>query len=156
MDTKTVGSFNKIHGSKENIPYDLFWPKELDYIIKIMYTYGSLLVSPGQKELTRVWEDMDTGEDNKNKLNFHDPFYYIFFYRITIDDHKNYITLTPLQRKHGLPTGGIIGYSILFLKRIRQIATLQWNTGCGLIITTLYSTSTIKILIFPSIENERL
>ena len=91
MDTKTVGSFNKIHGSMENIPYDLFWPKELDYIIKIMYTYGSLLVSPGQNELTRVWEDMDTGEDNKNKLNFHDPFYYIFFYRITIDDHKNYI-----------------------------------------------------------------
>ena len=49
MSAKYVGGIDTLHVSMDNIPYDLFWMKDLNYLIKIMANYGVLLFTRGQK-----------------------------------------------------------------------------------------------------------
>ena len=49
MSAKDVGGIDTLHVSIDNIPYDLFWMKDLNYLIKIMANYGVLLFPRGQK-----------------------------------------------------------------------------------------------------------
>ena len=47
MSVKDVGGIDTIHGSIENIPYSLFYMKQLDYLINIISNYAVLLVTFG-------------------------------------------------------------------------------------------------------------
>ena len=49
MSVKDVGGIDTIHGSIENIPYSLFYMKQLDYLINIISNYAVLLVTFGKK-----------------------------------------------------------------------------------------------------------
>jgi hypothetical protein len=50
MDGKEVGDYNSLPGTLEGVPYDQFVMKDAGYTMKIMSTYGSLLVKDGQKD----------------------------------------------------------------------------------------------------------
>ena len=52
MAAKEVGSINTLHGSMDNIQYDLFFLKETNYTMNVMSTYGGFLVPTGQKHPT--------------------------------------------------------------------------------------------------------
>ena len=56
MSTKEVGSVDTLHGSMQNIHYDLLCLKETEYTMNIMSDYYGLLVIIVQKVSTRVWE----------------------------------------------------------------------------------------------------
>ena len=47
---------DSLHGVLDGIPYDIFSMKELDYVMKVMSTYGGLVVKEGQKDSTRKYE----------------------------------------------------------------------------------------------------
>ena len=47
MATKDVDGINKLHVSIYNIPYNLLYMKEPDYIINIMSTCGNFLFPTG-------------------------------------------------------------------------------------------------------------
>ena len=48
MATKDVGNIDTLHCSVYNIHYNLFCLKDTDYKMKIISTYGELLVPTGQ------------------------------------------------------------------------------------------------------------
>jgi hypothetical protein len=51
MEAKAVGNCDSLPGTLEGILYNLFVLKDAGYMMKIMSTYGSLLVNDGQKIL---------------------------------------------------------------------------------------------------------
>jgi hypothetical protein len=50
MEGKEIGAYNLLPGTLEGVPYDLFVLKDACYTMKIMSTYGSLLMKDGQKD----------------------------------------------------------------------------------------------------------
>jgi hypothetical protein len=50
MEAKAVGDCDSLPGTLEGVPYDLFVLKDAGYTMKIMSTYGSLLVNDGKKD----------------------------------------------------------------------------------------------------------
>ena len=57
--------------------------------MSIMSNYSGLLVTPYQKELTRVWEDKKNVKEKKNNFNDHKNFVKKSLQRKTIDYHNN-------------------------------------------------------------------
>ena len=49
MASKQVGECDSLRGTIDGVPYDLFTLKESDYTMKLMSTYGELIVPKNQK-----------------------------------------------------------------------------------------------------------
>ena len=90
---KKVGEGDSLHGTLNEVPYDLFCMKEPDYTMKIMSTYGRLIISEGQRISKRVF----TKDGNKQKIDFKyaEPFANHFDYHHIVDDHNNLRNQTP-------------------------------------------------------------
>ena len=90
---KEVGSTDAIHGIMDEVHYDFFCMKEPDYVMKIMSTYGGLLVKEGQRVSKRVFKEGN--EEKKMEFKYTEPFSNHFDYRHIIDDHNNLRHATP-------------------------------------------------------------
>ena len=90
---KEVGSTDSLHGTFDEVKYDFFYMKEPDYVMKIMSTYGGLLVKEGQRDSKRVFNK--DGEEKKVVFCYTEPFANHFDYRHYIDDHNNLRHATP-------------------------------------------------------------
>ena len=87
---KEVGSTDSLKGELDGVHYDiLLCTKEPDYVMKIMSTYGRLVVKSNQKESKRQWVDKSSGETHKRSFHFTEPFSNHFDYRHIVDDHNN-------------------------------------------------------------------
>ena len=49
--TKEIGETNSVHGTLDNVPYNIFSMREPDYVMKLMSTYGSLVVKGENKKM---------------------------------------------------------------------------------------------------------
>ena len=56
LKDKPVGTQEVACGILDSIPYNVFCMKEPDFVMKVMSTYGNLLVSDGQLASTRTFE----------------------------------------------------------------------------------------------------
>jgi len=56
MALKAVGECDSLAGTLDGVPYDLFVLKDAGYTMKIMSTYGSLLVQDGQRDSFRKYK----------------------------------------------------------------------------------------------------
>jgi hypothetical protein len=88
MEAKAVGDCDSLPGTLEGIPYDLFVLKDAGYTMKIMSTYGSLLVSDGQKDSIRHYKN-EAGQNVTTRFKYMEPFANHFLYRHCVDDHNN-------------------------------------------------------------------
>ena len=57
MVAKEVGECDSLPGTLDGVPYELFVLKDSGYTMKIMSTYGSLLVKDGQKDSVRHYQN---------------------------------------------------------------------------------------------------
>jgi hypothetical protein len=88
MEPTEVGDCNSLPGILEGVPYDLFVMKDSGYTMKIMSTYGSLLVKDGQKDSVRNYKNAE-GQNVTKKFKYTEPFANHFLYRHCVDDHNN-------------------------------------------------------------------
>lgn len=88
MESAEVGDCNSLAGVLEGVPYDLFVMKDSGYTMKIMSTYGSLLVKDGQKDSIRNYKNAE-GVNVTKKFKYTEPFANHFLYRHCVDDHNN-------------------------------------------------------------------
>jgi hypothetical protein len=88
MESAEVGDCNSLAGVLEGVPYDLFAMKDSGYTMKIMSTYGSLLVKDGQKDSIRNYKNAE-GVNVTKKFKYTEPFANHFLYRHCVDDHNN-------------------------------------------------------------------
>jgi hypothetical protein len=89
MEPMEVGDCNSLPGILEGVPYDLFVMKDAGYTMKIMSTYGSLLVKDGQKDSVRNYKNAK-GQNVTKKFKYTEPFANHFLYRhCCVDDHNN-------------------------------------------------------------------
>ena len=83
---KEVGSTDSLKGKIDGVHYDIFCMKEPEYVMKIMSTYGGLLVNDNQKESVRRYK-VD-GEEEECRFQYTMPFSNHFDYRHIVDDHN--------------------------------------------------------------------
>ena len=88
MEPLEVGDYNSLPGVLEGVPYDLFVMKDAGYTMKIMSTYGSLIVKDGQKDAIRNYKNSD-GNNVRKTFKYTEPFANHFLYRHCVDDHNN-------------------------------------------------------------------
>lgn len=50
MSIKPIGGVDSLTGRLDNVPYNLFCMKDVDYTMKLMSTYGSLVPRPNAAE----------------------------------------------------------------------------------------------------------
>ena len=82
-----VGESDSLYGVLDGIPYNIFCMKEPDYVMKVMSTYGGLVVKEGQKESTRKYEK--NGAMHTKTFKYTVPFSNHFDFCHCIDDHNN-------------------------------------------------------------------
>jgi hypothetical protein len=92
MVAKEVGGCDSLPGTLDGISYDLFVLKDLGYTMKIMSTYGCLLVMDGQIDSIRNYQNA-AGKNVTKKLKYTKPFANHFLYRHCVDDHNHIETL---------------------------------------------------------------
>ena len=93
FEDKEVGETDSLNGQLEGIPYDIFCMKEPDYVMKMMSTYGGLVVNEGQRESVRKF--IKDGKNEEKKFQYQVPFSNHFDYRHVIDDHNNLRHMIP-------------------------------------------------------------
>ena len=59
MKDKKVGECDSLNGVLNGQNYDIFCLKEPDYVMKVMSTYGGLVVKSGQEDSRRTWMEGD-------------------------------------------------------------------------------------------------
>ena len=84
---KEVGETDSLHGTFDGAKYNFFCTKESDYVMKIMSTYGGILVKEEQRESKRIFTK--DGEEKKVEFKYTTPFANHFDYHHFIDDHNN-------------------------------------------------------------------
>ena len=94
MASKEVGECDSLRGTLDGVPFDLFTLKEPDYSMKIMSTYGGLIVPDKQRLSKRIWQE--EGEFKSTTFQYTEPFANHFNFRHAVDDHNNL--------RHGLPS----------------------------------------------------
>ena len=87
FDDKQVGDTDSLHGVLDGVPYDIFCMKELDYVMKIMSTYGGLTVQEDQRDSIRAY--YENGEIKNCTFKYMIPFANHFLYRHMVDDHNS-------------------------------------------------------------------
>jgi hypothetical protein len=80
MAAQEVGDCNSLPGTLDGVPYDLFVMKDSGYTMKIMSTYGSLLVKDGHKDSIRNYKNV-VGQNVMKKFKYTEPFANHFLYR---------------------------------------------------------------------------
>jgi hypothetical protein len=88
MATQEVSDCNSLPGTLDGVPYNLFVMKDSGYTMKIMSTYGSLLVKDGQKDSIRNYKNA-AGQNVTKKFKYTESFANHFLYRHCVDDHNN-------------------------------------------------------------------
>ena len=83
---KDVGSTDSLKGKLDGVHYDIFCMKEPEYVMKIMSTYGGLLVDDWQKDSVRKFK-VD-GEEKEVTFQYTIPVSNHFDYRHIVDDHN--------------------------------------------------------------------
>lgn len=76
MSTKAVGETDSLKGVLDNIPYDIFCMKDVDYSMKLMSTYGALIPRSDAEDKRRKLDDGST-----TTFKYTEPFYNHFRYR---------------------------------------------------------------------------
>ena len=94
MKQYEIGTTTSLNGLIDDIPYDIFCMKEPDYVMKLMSTYGGLVVLANQHETVRVFTK--DGVAQTKKFLYHEPFANHFLFRHAVDDHNNL--------RHSLPS----------------------------------------------------
>ena len=84
MKEKKIGETSSVRGILDRIPYNIFAMKEPDYIMKLMSTYGSLVVKGNVKNNVRIVDGV------KHVFQYQEPFSNHFLYRHVVDDHNNH------------------------------------------------------------------
>lgn len=86
MKDKKVGECDSLKGVLGGQNYDIFCLKEPDYVMKVMSTYGGLVVKSGQEDSKRTW--MEGDEEKTACFKYMEPFANHFDYRHLVDDHN--------------------------------------------------------------------
>jgi Transposase IS4 len=81
------GECNSLKGSLDGHNYNLFCMRDVKYNMKIMSTYGQLVVEPGFRERYRFWNE--NGQSHNMTLKYMEPFENHYLYRHAVDDHNN-------------------------------------------------------------------
>ena len=84
MEGKAIGACDALHGTLDGTGYVLFAMKEPDYTMKIMSTYGGLIVKDGERDSVR-------SSDGGGQVTFKytEVFSNHFKFRHAVDDHNN-------------------------------------------------------------------
>jgi len=83
MSDKAVGDTDALHGTLDGFNYTIFAMKEPDYTMKIMSTYGGLIVADDQPDTFRTIDGGNTS------FKYAEPFANHYFARHAVDDHNN-------------------------------------------------------------------
>jgi hypothetical protein len=138
MELKEVNDYNSLPGALEEVPYVLLVMKDSGHMMKIMSTYGSLLVKDGQKDTVRNYKNA-AGQNMTKKLKYTKPFTNHFLCRHCIDDPSNirYSDLSIEQQT--LRTHRWVNCIFTFLPAISKVnALLAFRfSSCGIPRTML-------------------
>ena len=85
--SEEVGGYDSLRGTLDGVPYDMFTLKEPDYTMKLMSTYGGLIVPKNQKLSKRIWKGR--GKTKITTFQYTEPFANHFYFRHAVDDHSN-------------------------------------------------------------------
>ena len=86
MKDNKVGECDSLKRVLGGQNYDIFCLKEPDYVMKVMSTYGGLVVKSGQEDSRRTW--MEGDEEKTARFQYMEPFANHFDYRHLVDDHN--------------------------------------------------------------------
>jgi hypothetical protein len=75
-------------GRLDDVPYDLFCMKDVDYTMKLMSTYGFLVPRPNAPDKQRT-ETTAGGAKVLHTFKYTVPFENHFLYRYCVDDRNN-------------------------------------------------------------------
>ena len=87
-DGKSVCEYDCLPGLWDTIPFNIFRMKEPKYVMKIMSTFGSLLVDEYGKQRKRKYKDA-SNNDVDTTFRYTMPFANHFKYRHAVDDHNH-------------------------------------------------------------------
>jgi hypothetical protein len=83
MSGRAVGECDALHGTLDGYPYTVFLMKEQDYCMKLMSTYGGLIVLDQQPDTFR------SVDGRTLTFKYNEPFANHYFARHAVDDHNN-------------------------------------------------------------------
>lgn len=83
MSDKAVGATDALQGTLDGFNYTIFAMKEPDYTMKMMSTYGGLIIADDQPDTFRT---IDGGNIS---FKYAEPFANHYFARHAVDDHNN-------------------------------------------------------------------
>ena len=89
MKDKKVGEVDVATGIIDDVKFNLFAMKESDYSMKLMATYGDLVVDTNGDETRRIYIDTKTNNLVDKKFHYTSTFSNHFHFRHAVDDHNN-------------------------------------------------------------------
>ena len=88
MAGKPLGAVDALPGIMDNVPFNIFVMRDVDYNSMLMSTYGGLTIKPAQSDTMRT---VRAGDEKTTKtFKYHQPFADYYIYRHVVDDHNNY------------------------------------------------------------------
>ena len=89
MVGKPLGAVDALPGIMDNVPFNIFVMRDIDYNSMLMSTYGGLTINLAQSDTMCT---VHTGhEKTTTTFKYHQPFGdYYYIYRHVVDDHNNY------------------------------------------------------------------
>ncbi len=88
MKDKDLGECDAIKGKMDGVTYHLFCMKDVNYVSKMMTTYGSLLPNHDSVQTSRVIPTVG-GETRRKSFHYTEVFDNHFKYRHSVDDNNN-------------------------------------------------------------------
>ena len=89
MREKNVGDVDVATGILDNIKFNIFAMKESDYSMKLMSTYGDLVIRDDEDDTRRIFVDPKTNKITEKKFKYTMTYSNHFRYRHAVDDHNN-------------------------------------------------------------------
>ena len=90
MDDRALGETDSIKGALDGVPYNLFMMKDKDFVMKLMSTYGGLVVDSDQQKTFRWFKGARASDTATLKyFRYEEPFANHYKYRHCVDDHNN-------------------------------------------------------------------
>ena len=81
-----VGETDAIQVTVDDIIYNLWGMKELNYVMKIMATGGHLFLNDTCNETMKIWKE--NGEEVVKKFKYKQQFYWHFCYHHAVDNYN--------------------------------------------------------------------
>ena len=88
MSEKQLGECDCIKGEMDGVAYNLFCMRDVDYVSKMMTTYGGLVTNPDCVPTTRTVLAAN-GSTERKPFQYMEPFDNHYCYRHSVDDHNN-------------------------------------------------------------------